>query len=791
MKRAVSSSTYWVLGILLILSALLIAHGCREEHRRGAVTSPTAKTPLYLNVGKGLSPQMKVTGLTLTVTDQASGAGVSSQAFADPTFPVNTSLNLTTPPCTYLLTATAVLTDGTSNSDSVTVDACAYTGGTIILSIVTEEPKLPVVPLTVTKTGPGQGTITTNPDGIACGAICTGYFEQATSVTLTAIPAYGYIFTGWSGGGCSGTVPCTIWMMDATTVTARFDLDTFSLSVSKTGTGTGTVTSSLAPINCGTTCNAIYPYNTALTLTAAPDAGVTFMGWTGACSGTGACALTINGPLAVTAQFDILYALNVTTSGTGTGTVTSAPAGFPGAISCGATCTTQYIINTAVTLTAVPDANMAFVGWTGDCTGTGACNVTMDAVKNVDAQFEPIYQLSVTKSGSGTGTVTAPAGVGAGINCGATCSEGYINGTSVTLTATPDSGMGLLQWTGCAGTAPVCAPTTSTCSVTMNAPTTVDAQFEPCSPVNASTTGGYGTETVAGMGTYPAGATVNLTASHNPAASTFVSWAPAGGGITGWCNGQGEACTIFPMPSSGVTEQAIYTVNSYTLSVSVINTGTVTSDVGGINCLGTCSDIYPYNTIVTLTATPGGGYAFTGWSGACSGTGGCSVTMTAARSVTAQFDPQCAEVRIYYSGTMTSGNLAGTADALCATNKPAGFSNSKAFVPLSGSISSIVPSNCNSVPVTGSSGTISSTWTGLWDGSIDQSLDAAGVMPSPSEWWTGSNSNGTTASTCLSWTSGVSGVGTVGVTNASNSSWVSVYLQNCNRTDVALLCVAW
>jgi hypothetical protein len=630
MKRAVSSNIYWMIGILVAISVLIIAHGCREEQSRGALTSPTAKTPLYLNVGKGLSPQMKVTGLTLTATDQTSGAVVSSQSFANPTFPVNTALNLTIPPCTYLLTATAVLTDGTNNSDSMTVDACAFTGGTIILAVVTEEPTKPVVPVTVTKTGPGQGTITSTPEGIACGATCTGWFEQETSVTLIATPAYGYIFTGWSGGGCTGTVPCTIWLTEAANVTAQFDLNTFSLSVSKTGTGAGTVTSSLAPINCGTTCNAIYPYNTALTLTAAPDPGVTFMGWSGACSGIGACALTINGPLAVTAQFDILYALNVTKSGAGTGTVTGAPAGFPGTINCGGTCTTQYIVNTAVTLTAVPDVNMVFVGWSGDCTGAGACSVTMDAVKNVNAQFEPIYQLTVTKSGGGTGTVTAPTGVGAGINCGTSCSEGYINGTSVTLTATPDAGMGLLQWTGCAGTAPVCAPTTSTCVVTMNAPISVGAQFEPCVAVNASTTGGYGTETISGTGSYPIGASVTLTASPTSAASTFMGWAAAGGSITGLCNSQGSTCTL-TVPSGGATEQAIYSVNTYSLSVTVINSGTVTSDVGGISCPTTCSALYFYGTSVTLTAAGGT------LSGGCSGSGGCSLTITGNTTVTATF----------------------------------------------------------------------------------------------------------------------------------------------------------
>ncbi len=75
--------------------------------------------------------------------------------------------------------------------------------------------------------------------------------------------------------------------------------------------------------------------------------------------------------------------------------------------------------------------------------------------------------------------------------------------------------------------------------------------------------------------------------------------------------------------------------------LSVIKTGTgdgsVSSVPAGIDCGGDCSETYQTNTIVTLTATPDDGSAFDGWSGACSGTGECTVTMSQAKSVTAAF----------------------------------------------------------------------------------------------------------------------------------------------------------
>ena len=77
----------------------------------------------------------------------------------------------------------------------------------------------------------------------------------------------------------------------------------------------------------------------------------------------------------------------------------------------------------------------------------------------------------------------------------------------------------------------------------------------------------------------------------------------------------------------------------YTLTVTNGNKtyGTITSADGGINCGTTCSATYDSGSSVTLTATANSGYVFIGWSGSCSGTGTCAVTMSEARSVTAVF----------------------------------------------------------------------------------------------------------------------------------------------------------
>jgi parallel beta-helix repeat protein len=84
----------------------------------------------------------------------------------------------------------------------------------------------------------------------------------------------------------------------------------------------------------------------------------------------------------------VLYQLTVDVFGTGTGTVTSSPVG----ISCGGDCIAEYTDGTAVILTATPDANTLFIGWSGaGCSGTETCEVTMDADQAVTATFRSFF----------------------------------------------------------------------------------------------------------------------------------------------------------------------------------------------------------------------------------------------------------------------------------------------------------------------------------------------------------------------------------------------------------------
>ncbi len=166
----------------------------------------------------------------------------------------------------------------------------------------------------------------------------------------------------------------------------------FTLTVSPAGTGSGTVTSGDGNISCPSVCSFSYTSGTSVTLTASPDSGSTFDGWTGGgCSGTATtCTVTMDQARNVTATFSntsptpTMRTLSVLKQGGGTGTVTSSPAG----ISCGATCSTTFTDGTSVTLSATPDSGSTFAGWDGEgCTGTGTCTVVMSQAREVTATF--------------------------------------------------------------------------------------------------------------------------------------------------------------------------------------------------------------------------------------------------------------------------------------------------------------------------------------------------------------------------------------------------------------------
>ena len=168
--------------------------------------------------------------------------------------------------------------------------------------------------LSYTKAGTGAGVVTLSLAGFTtdCATSCTQPYGQRGTVTLTAQPAYGVGFTGWSGACTGSKTICIVRMDSAKSVTAIFDpLQKFTVSYSAVGTGKGSVSFEARDIvNCDSNCSNQYPAGPQLTVTAVPQQGSAFVGWSGAsCQGPKqTCIMSVNAAAAISASFRLTAA---------------------------------------------------------------------------------------------------------------------------------------------------------------------------------------------------------------------------------------------------------------------------------------------------------------------------------------------------------------------------------------------------------------------------------------------------------------------------------------------------
>ncbi len=350
----------------------------------------------------------------------------------------------------------------------------------------TPDPYNPPTKYSLTVNTVGQGSVT--PNG--------GTYEAGTPVTLTASPASGWQFDGWSGDASGPNNPITITMNGNKTVTATFSKippTKYSLTVKTVGQG------SVTP-NGGT-----YEAGTPVTLTASPASGWQFDGWSGDASGSNnPITIIMNGNKTVTATFSkippTMYTLTVNIDGEGE--VTLDPPGG------------TYEEGTPVTLTASPASGWQFDGWSGDASGSNnPITITMDGNKTITATFGEIpimYTLTTDTDGFGSIELDPPGGV-------------YPEGTPVTLTASPASGWQFDGWVGDV------SGSDNPITIIMDRNKTVIALFTWI-PQNYTLTvsvqgTGMGEVTLDPPGgVYPEGTSVTLTAIPEPGHSVFVEW---------------------------------------------------------------------------------------------------------------------------------------------------------------------------------------------------------------------------------------------------------------------------
>lgn len=398
----------------------------------------------------------------------------------------------------------------------------------------------------------------------------TGEYTEGDTATLRASPHTGYRFDRWSGGLSGSNNPQSLPVNGPKTVTAHFSRLAYPLTVSVQGSGTVTGTRT-------------YQHGEVATVTATPASGWRFNGFSGDASGSASSTTVLmNGPKAVTASF-VRQTHNLTTTATSGGSVSAG-----GIFTHGST----------VQVTAYPNANYRFTGWSGDASGTSnPASVTMNRDRTVQANFAPVtHRLSTNVQGGGS------------VNGAGT----YNHGQSVTVTATPSAGWEFTRFSGnLSGSSP-------SGTVVMNRDRSVTAIFSRITHQLTVATQGSGT--VTGAGSYNHGQSVTVTAS--PAAGWEF------GGFSGDLTRSTPSGTVVMNADRSVT--ATFVRNEFTLTTQAESGGTVSP--GGT---------FPAGTVVTVTATPNAQYDFVGWVGDASGSNPVvNVVINRAKTVRARFTPK-------------------------------------------------------------------------------------------------------------------------------------------------------
>ena len=361
----------------------------------------------------------------------------------------------------------------------------------------------------------GYSIRSVNPDGsVVCQPSSGASYSAGPGLSLTG----GQFSVNFDGNGSAASV-------------SRSDhthLPSPMLLVSHEGTGGGTVAGS--GLSCSGNCAFGFTPGTPLTLSATPDPQSTFDGWSDACSGTGSCSLSMDTTKSVTATFTA-RSYTLTTSVVGSGFSLSNPL----VTDCPPICTTSVKAGTNVSLVTIPNkpaypSTFHFNGWSGACSGTGSCSLTMDSDKAVTAHWG--YPITVVVYFAGGTVVSDPPG----INCHDGPCTGYFDeGVSVTLTATP---------------------------------------------------------AVPGMP---------------------QKWGP--------CNAA-QVCT-FVLDNSATYAYAWSA--PFTVAVAGNGSGKITSSPYTFSCPSTCTLSTTYGEPITFTATANAGSTFAGWSNGCTGTGTCTL----------------------------------------------------------------------------------------------------------------------------------------------------------------------
>jgi len=215
----------------------------------------------------------------------------------------------------------------------------------------------------------------------------SGWYNSGSYVTISATPASGYQFSGWTGVDSSSGPTGYVTMNSNRNVTANFSQTTtqYQLTTNVSPSGSGSL--SFNPSCC------TYNAGTQVTITASAASGYQFSGWSGVDSSNGTTGyVTMNGNRSITATFSQIatqYQLTTNVSPSGTGTISPASG--------------LYNVGSVI-ITANPNSGYAFSSFTGTYSGTtNPLTINLTGAGTITANFVAGYTISgqVTLSGGG------------------------------------------------------------------------------------------------------------------------------------------------------------------------------------------------------------------------------------------------------------------------------------------------------------------------------------------------------------------------------------------------------
>ena len=253
----------------------------------------------------------------------------------------------------------------------------------------------------------------------------SGMYNEGTEVELKATPNPEYLFKNWSGDASGNINPLKIIMLEDKNITAVFEKVNYALTLDIIGEGIVNQEIVLAK-----STSKDYESGTTVQLSAIPDDGWMFVGWTGDHTSTeNPIQLTMDQAMSITAKFEkVTYALTIETDGNGTVNEEIVQAKS----------TTDYDSGTTVQLTAIPDEGWIFVGWSGDHIGTAnPIQLKIDQAMTITAKFEMDMSIPIQFWIVGNGSVEAEW-VG----------DPALGNSDVRLTAYPGDGWYFVSWWG-------------------------------------------------------------------------------------------------------------------------------------------------------------------------------------------------------------------------------------------------------------------------------------------------------------------------------------------------------